>query len=472
MSRGRAVGTIRSLWVVTLALACGCTPQARSRVDAEPVREAMPLATGRKQTERLCTLLRARPDRVLDVFCDGSANIGSLLELRAALGLESNQNDIYRGYALIGHSTALVSHSVSAINPRIIFVLPHTDTQDLVMLAFARGEQLAEIVVRSRLDQVLQFYLVTFSQDCNRAPGGCSPGDLLTEAAESDWWDVNVYAEEDLENTPRDCRVCHQPDGPTTPKLLRMQEVDAPWNHWFWRQATGGRAIIDDYYAAKGDEAFAGVPGDQIVTSQPGLLNFALFSVDSPEQPNKFVSAQIEREVIESAAALGGDQPTDNSIPGQSETWKAIYARAKRGEAISVPYHDVKVTDASKLARMIQAYVDYREGRLLREELPDIRDLYPDDELLRAQIGLTTEPGLDGKGVLLQACAQCHNHRLDQGLSRARFDVDLSKLDRTEKAIAITRLQLPPGNPSAMPPALARALSDEGRSRLIELLQR
>jgi mono/diheme cytochrome c family protein len=436
-----------------------------------PVREPIPLATGAKQTARLCSRLHTRSDQVLQVFCTGAPAITSFVELRTTLGLDSNTNDIYRGYALTSHSTALVSRSVSAINPRIIFVKPRSETEELVSLAFARGEQFAEIVVRSRQDD-LQFYLLTFSQDCNGAPGGCAPGDLLTEAAEVGWQDVNVYAEEDLENTPRDCRVCHQPEGPGTPKLLRMQEFDAPWNHWFWRQAIGGRAVLDDYYAAKGNEPFAGVPGESIVTSQPGLLNYALFSVDSPDQPNAFVSSQIEQEVMQSANAMGGDQPTDNSVPGQSATWNAIYEHAKRGEAISVPYHDVKITDGQKLATMTQAYLDYREGRLDRDQLPDIRDVYPDDEQLRAQIGLTTEPGLNGKGVLLQACAGCHNDRLDQGLSRARFGVDLSKLDRAEKARAIARLLLPKSNPSAMPPAHARTLSDEGRSRLIALLQR
>jgi mono/diheme cytochrome c family protein len=435
------------------------------------VREPTPLATGKKQTEHLCSLLRTRPDRVLDVFCQGN-NVGGLMDLRQALGLGSNENDIYRGYALTAQSTALAARSVSAINPRVMFILPHTDKQDMVILAFARGEQTAEIVVRSQKDDVLQFYLLTYTQDCNDTSNGCAPGDLLTEAAETGWQNVNVYAEEDLENTPRDCRTCHQSDGPGTPKFLRMQEEDAPWNHWFWRQSTGGQAVIDDYYAAKGNEVFAGIPGEQIITSQPGLLNFALFSVDSPDQPNKFMSSQIEQEVVESAAALGGNQPTDNSIPGESPTWNAIYERSKRGDAIPVPYHDVKVTDAGKLASMSQAYQDYLAGKIERSELPDIRDVYPDDELLRAQIGLTTEPGLDGKGVLLQACGQCHNERLDQGLSRSRFNVDLSKIDRGEKAAAIVRIMLPANSPSVMPPAHARSLSDDGRKQLISYLQR
>jgi hypothetical protein len=184
------------------------------------------------------------------------------------------------------------------------------------------------------------------------------------------------------------------------------------------------------------------------------------------------VSARIETEVERSAAERGGDQPVDNSIPGQSETWEAIYERAKRGEAIAVPYHDVKVTDPDKLAAMTQAYTDYREGRITQDELPDIRDVYPDDPELLARMGFMTEPGLDGEGVLMQACAQCHNSRLDQHVSRARFNVDLSKISREQKERAIARLLLPPDHPAAMPPVRIRSLSEEARDRLIDLLQK
>ena len=454
-------------WVgLTGLLGCASEPD---KPPAVQVREPIALATGDEQSYRLCH--RPRSDRVLDVFCH-EPNITSFVELRAALGLESNQNDIYRGFALVGHSTSLSVRGVSAINPRIIFIGLHGDLDVPLFLAFVRGEQAVEVVARDTAGE-LQFYLITFAQECNNEPSGCRPGDLLTDAIESGWRDVNVYAEEDLQNTPRDCRVCHQPDGPGSPKLLRMQEIEPPWNHWFWRQAVGGHALIDDYYAAKGKEAFAGLPGDAIVTSQPGLLSAALFSTHSQDQPNAFVSARIEQEVVASAAADGGKQPADNSVPGQSATWDAIYERAKRGEAISVPYHDVKVTDPEKLARMTQAYTDYREGRIERSELPDIRDVYPDDEQRLAEMGLITEPGLEGKGVLLQACASCHRSGLDPSLSRSRFRADAgTKLDRAAKDRAIARLMLPAGHPSAMPPAFARALSAEGRERLIEYLQR
>ena len=451
---------------MVLGLLLACDSQTKEVV----IRQLEPLETGEEQLQRLCG--RSGADLVLDAFCDAApAKIGSFMDLRAALGIDANLHDTYQGYALTGHSTALVSRSVSAINPRIVFVRIETDTQPLLALAFARGEQFCEAVVRSRIDDELRFYLFSFSKHCNATVEGCSPGDLLTEAAEQDWTEVDVYAEEDLRNTPRDCRACHQPDGPGTPKLLRMQEFGPPWNHWF-AGSEGGRALIGDYYAAKGDETFAGVEGEALVHSSPGLLSATIFFAGSGVQPNLFASTEIEPQVIQSSAALGGDQPGDNSVPGRSEDWDAIYQRAKLGEAISVPYHDVKVTDPAKLAAMTQAYVDYRQGRLERQQLPDIRQVYPDDLVELAHMGRVTEPGLDGQGVLLQACGQCHNDRLDQSVSRANFNVDLTSMDREEKNRAIARVQLPPDNPAVMPPALFRSLTDDGRARLIEHLSR
>ena len=100
-----------------------------------------------------------------------------------------------------------------------------------------------------------------------------------------------------------------------------------------------------------------------------------------------------------------------------------------------------------------------------------MRDVFPDDHALLAEMGMSTEPGLSGEAVLLQACAQCHNDRLDQELSRARFRADLQGLTRAEKELAIARLSLPPNDLLAMPPARFRVLSQEARARAIQALR-
>jgi hypothetical protein len=443
-----------NFWALLFMLAAACTEPLPD--GARVVTGPEPLVKGERQRERLCG--RGDDDLVIDAFCsDAPPEIRGLSDLRAALGLGSDENGIEQGFALTGHSTSLVSRLVSAINPRIIFVRSEGEMRELSVLAFARGEQFSELVVRSRVDGELRFYLGVFSLRCHAAKDGCTPADLYTDAIESDWTEFDLYGEEDVQNSPLDCRVCHQPDGPGSPKLLRMQEFDPPWNHWFYRLSEGGRVLIADYYAARGEQPFAGVPGDQIRMSQPGLLSATIYFAGTREQPNAFVSAEIEPEI---------------NATGESNTWQTIYERAKRGEAISVPYHDVKVTDPDKLAAATQAYADHREGRLPPEELPDLADVFPEDPRVLARMGFVTEPDLDGEGVLMQACAQCHNRRLDQTLSRARFDVELAELSRAQKDLAIARVSLALDHPAVMPPARFRRLGEQGRKRLIDLLER
>jgi hypothetical protein len=141
------------------------------------------------------------------------------------------------------------------------------------------------------------------------------------------------------------------------------------------------------------------------------------------------------------------------------------------GQYIAVPYSNVKVTDPVKLAGMTSAYQAYRSGQLAAAELPDIRDVFPDDPERLAEMGITTRPDLDGASVLMSACAQCHNARLDQTLSRARFRADLQGVSRAEKELAIARMQLPPEHPLAMPPARLRVLTPEARARAIAVLR-
>jgi hypothetical protein len=417
-------------------------------------------------------------DIVLRKFCaEEPPQLGSLRDLQDALGLDPENLRGISGSALTGHSTSLSTRSISAINPRVIMfrmVVALLDQGrgpiEFVTLAFGRGELFAEIAVMDA-DKNYKFYLVRFEQPCNEEPEGCRPGELLTEAVEHDWHNVTLYDEKSLENTVLDCKTCHQPNGPGSASILRMQEFASPWTHWFFNSSEGGRALVEDYTRAKGYERIAGLPREAVGGVSPGGLSTIVSGRDF-DQPNVFDSAKIESEVKESAALEGGMQPMDNRIPGTSATWQAAYDRFKHGESIPVPYHDVKITDPDKLDYATEAYRAYARGEMDARDLPDLRDVFPDDHGLLARMGMSTEPGLSGEEVLIQACSMCHNDKLDQDLSRARFRADLDGMSRGEKDYAIARLMLPPNDPRAMPPARLRVLSEEARERAIEALRK
>lgn len=448
------------------------------------------LPRGQQQHERLCG--HAGDDALRDLFCGREpAKLESLIDLQKALYIEGPRLTGVNGLAITGHSTSLGARSISSINPRVIAVRiehplfeadgftpaapgsqgPLSPALEALAIAFSRGEQLVELMLRDRNDHGLRFYLLAFRQACNDSEAGCKPGDLLTPEVEQGWTETSLYDEQDLANSVLDCAPCHQPQGPGTPKLLRMQELHMPWTHWFGL-SDGGNALFADYRAARGDETLFGLNDDQLQRTNPVSLNLQAVYGGPNEQPNPFDSEKIEQEVRASAAALGGMQPADNRVPGESETWRAGYEAARRGDAIPFPYHDVKVTDPDKLAHMTEVYQAYRAGELDRADLPDIRDVFPDDPQRLAEMGFMTKPGATGEEVLLEACSMCHNARLDQSLTRARFRADLVGLDRAEKDRAIERLQLPASDVHAMPPVRLRSLSPEARRRAIEALRR
>jgi cytochrome c553 len=126
----------------------------------------------------------------------------------------------------------------------------------------------------------------------------------------------------------------------------------------------------------------------------------------------------------------------------------------------------VKVTDPQKLAFASSAYRNMVEGRTSRADLPDIRRVFLDDAL--EGMTMRTKKGASGREVLVQACAQCHNPRLDPSISRAQFDVTkLDSMNAQQKANAIARLKLPPSDRKHMPPAMMRSLTDEALNAAI-----
>jgi hypothetical protein len=366
-------------------------------------------------------------------------------------------------FALTGHSSSLVTRSVSAINPRAILF---RSTGDLVVMTFTRGETFVELATKP-MNGPLSFYLVRFALGCT-GDASCAPGDLLTPASEKNWASWTLYEDEDLGNTIFDCLECHQPDGPNGQKMLRMQELHDPWTHFFKTDRPGGKALLDDFHAAHGtDEDYGPIPAALIDKSDPSKLSDLLVQDGYGTQPNEFLSAQIEMEVKQS----NPNEPQQNTPPGMSATWTTLYMKAVMGTEIAVPYHDVKVTDPTKLMTMTSAYGAFKKGTMPAAMLPDIRNVFLDSAL--PEMSIRPKSTLDGRGILVHMCTSCHNMRLDQTLTRARFNMDAyDSMSRDEKDKAIRRLQLTSDKRGHMPPEMVRMLSDSELNAVVTELQK
>ena len=429
-----------------------------------------PPATDASGRPALCA--RNRSDQVRDVICaDDPPTIRSLDDLQRSLKLNQDYqesgtlNDMYglsRVFAVLSHSTALSGQRVSPLNPRLIVM------GNEMLMAFQRGVQKAEVIVVSRGPSLLNFYLFEFKQACNEADSGCTPGDLYTPRVESDWLTVTVQDDEDLKNTPNDCRQCHQ-RGSKEPSLL-MRELNNPWTHFFQPltedfvgPGVQGSDLFRDYVQAKGDERY----GSYALEALAGIAPFVLESTVGPNQPLLFDAPGIENERWPYDSRAGGYAKQ----AGESATWLAAYEAFKRGEQLALPYIEPRVTDPDKHERLTEAYASYRAGELSESELPDLGDVFPDDPSTRAKIGLQTEPDASAEETLIQACESCHNDVLDQEISRARFNIDLWKLDATEIRRAIARIELPSNAHGVMPPPEARQLDPGARQRLLDYLR-
>ncbi|MDD9968541.1 MAG: hypothetical protein OXR73_20035 [Myxococcales bacterium] len=441
-------------------------PQAGGHDDAAVAIGAEPpptTADGGRPT--LCA--RPRQDAVRDVFCGEVPPIlTSLRDLQEALGLLVDPSgrliDPGVSVAALGHSTALSGHRVSPINPRLIMSAPP------LFLAYQRGVQKVEMIASTGAGG-LNFYLLRFEQTCNQRPEGCLPGDLYTARVERQWLSWSLEDDEDLKNTAEDCRQCHQ-RARALPALL-MRELNNPWTHFFLPiisetpsgPGVRGEDLLRDYVAAKGDEPYGGF----LLSTLSPIAPFVLESLVGIEQPLLFDAPTIENERWPLDPESG--YPSD---PQPSPSWEAGYDAFKRGEQLPLPFLEARAVDVDKQTALSGAYALHRSGEARPEELPDLSDIFPDDPLVRARIGLQTEPGADAVDVMIQACGPCHNDVLDQAVSRARFNINLWALEPDAVKTAIERIERAPGEQGAMPPPEARKLDADGRERLLDYLRR
>jgi hypothetical protein len=421
-------------------------------------------------------------DIITMTFCQDLVDGGviaaprSLADLQKQLGLDfksttsGNGTNGNPGFAILGHSSALTARKVSSLTPTtFVFTPPPADgskpTGQYAVLAFDPGEQFVEVAAHDPAVDSVNFYVVFFEQACTTSDAGCTENNLLTPELVTGWSNLRTYEDTSaLGDTIFDCHVCHQPDNSGNP-FLRMQEIEAPFTHWFSSATVGGKALLADFHAAHGtSEDYGGIPAALIDQSDPSKLAALIKQAGFADQPNAFASVAIESEVTESS----GGQPSTNVPMGTSATWASLYAGAVSGSFIATPYHDVKVTDPTKLASMTAAYRDWVGGS--KAELPDLRDVFLDDGL--RDMGFAPQDGADGPTLLKQMCEECHNSKLDMTVSREKFLVDqLDQMSRVEKDLAIQRLGLPASTRLRMPPMLFRTITDDERQLMIETLQ-
>jgi hypothetical protein len=438
-----------------------------------------PFPKGEEMRKRLCfdfDPARAQEfDKVRQAFCQAEVpKVTSLRELQAALGLAIPENTpagresngkpgVTPGWALTGHSTSLVARFVSPINPRILlFTAPKdftTPMPDFVVLGFVRGDQFVEVIAREPRSGRLNFFLVEFTQACNEGGAHCSTGHLQSSAIESNWTGITIYEDTQLANTVFDCTHCHQPEGPLSDKMLRLQEMEQPWSHFF-RDDTQGQELIQIFQDFHGpNEGVGGIPAHLISSSDPEKLTWLLKANGFGEQPNSFPSSAVEQNVKEGK--------------GPGEKWIAGWKRYLQGETITFPSFANSILDSSKVPE-IKARWQAAQAAGTYDDRPDLRQAL--DDRLSASYGARAPLQATGKELVALACQRCHNEKLDSTLGKSLFRADLKASERSAFSArnAIERLEIlrkDPSNPLAMPPRLFMDLTESEIDLIIQELK-
>ncbi|MFO0636738.1 MAG: c-type cytochrome [Nannocystaceae bacterium] len=427
-----------------------------------------------EQLAKVCA--RGNADPIAVRLCaTPSPAIASLADLYDALEIVIEP----ASFALLANSTSLAARSVSALNPRVFLRLPPGPgiSVELAAAAFSRGEQVVELVGYDESAGVLNFYLLSFGQACNDTPQGCGVADRFTDAIERDWSRWSLYQDIDLVNRPLDCLVCHQPDGPEGPRLLLMQQAEDPWLHWFpgisiasGSDTASATSLLPLFLEMHGQEdSYGGIPIAAVTPPNPTasgivmaqMLEIYLSITGGPApgltpmgQEHAFDSATIEAELA----------------VGSTATWDGYYAQTLTGARLPVPYHHHDVTDPTLREGAVASYQALLAGEPETDEMIDPREVFA--EATEVALGFRPRPQADAEEILHAVCQRCHNERLDQTLSRARFDAsEPAALTPEQKAAAIDRLMREPGEPGAMPPRRFATLPEAARQQLVEYLQ-
>jgi hypothetical protein len=437
------------------------------------------LGTGAGQTARVCA--RGRHDRVTSALCDETLALESLADLYAALGLADPAE---RQVAATTHSLGLTARAVSAANPRV-FVFRADGVpvpwERFVVAAFARGEQLVELVSVDPNTLDYDFYLLRFEQPCNVT--GCSPADLLTERIEHEWSGFTLYAEQDLEDTPFDCASCHEPFGPGTPKQLLMRQTASPWLHWGdFRGAYANRLCSDPGWPAPGpwipgeglefllelegaQGRYGAIPVQELADAPSGE-RFALFLTDaentlrSQRMPADYPYAQLDFASTEVLC--------ERLSMGSSPTWERQRAESlERGQP--VPYYGQDLLDPYKRDALSANRDEFLEAQAEDAALGVAMGLFAPD--VAVAVGFEPRESATAPEIFRQLCVRCHASNTPSYLFRGRFDASRPEaLDPKLACEVRRRIALPSSAPDRMPPLRAGELPDWAIDRIFAYL--
>jgi hypothetical protein len=448
-----------------------------------PLPDPPPIDPG--QQARVCD--RSNNDVIFKALCANPApQIGSLDALLTAISLGDASE---RVVAAVGSSNALSSRHVSPLNPAVIVVANDAirsgpnliDPSRTRALTYARGAETVEMTAYDPVSMELNFYLLRFQKSCDSDSAGCTTAELFTPSVESGWNSWTLYQDSDLADSVTDCLVCHQPGGPGSPKILRMQEFEATWMHWFpagdpMIGPTASETLFQGYFGGTHgqEQEYAGVSLSELL--EPTSAN-----------SGELGAASLNDFILSYWGARGGvpaplisttgqdfDFPSiaisQEDAAGTHDIWNAAFAQVVAGERIPIPYYDVDSTDPNSRTAAANSYLAVATNGAAADTLLDPSAILSTD----AQQAMSIIPGAGEapEDLLHHFCGHCHNSRLNQSLSRARFNVDnLANLTAEQKQTAITRLQEPSGSSALMPPARFATLPASALTSLVQYLQ-
>lgn len=427
------------------------------------------IGTGPAQTARVCA--RGGGDRIAKLLCQPDVpRISSLTDLYRALRLDQPAAQLV---AATIHSLSLSARTVSSLNPRVFAFQNISDksrqatSDQVVITAFVRGEQMVEMAALDPTTYDFNFYLLRFEQACNRTH--CSPENLLTEDVESGWTGWTLYAERDLEDTPLDCISCHQPFGPGTHRQFLMRQFFDPWIHWGEFRggdehdmcpkppADGGRGKtvvtaegLDLLRAVDGaDGRYGGLPVASLHASKSGEV-FSMFLTDAEGMSRLSPYGMATNYRYEQLSISTREIVCERFKTGSSPTWDQ-HRREARQLGLPVPFYGPDVVDGDRRAELMRGRREFLR-RHQGEDAFDVAASFISAEV-PAAVGFVPDRADSAETILRAMCVRCHSNNTDTRLRRARFNVEAAARITPTLATAVRRrLSLPQSSPEVMPP--------------------